>query len=651
MLRFKLFKGAALLVIAFGVLSGVLGMHLIKSRVVHEAQNSVRLDLSSAWSVYNQRLHETRIILRLLAAEKELLQGFERAAWDDDTFRAGIQRRLEGHRHSFGLDFMTLTDPDGRVLMRTASPYTVGDYVPHCCVIRGALEHGEPRSGTVLLPQSVLEAEARGLGERAFLPLENTPKARPTPRTVEDRGMVMMSAVPVMQGGRVLGILYGGVLLNRNADIVDRISDVVYRGDTYEGAPRGTVTIFLHDSRVATTVRNASGNRAYGSRVSKEVADRVLDNGSEWVDRAFVVKDWYLTAYEPIRNCEGEIVGMLYVGTLEKPFRDLGKNVLLRYALLSGIGIIAALISAFVFAGRIASPLHRLASAARQMRGGNYPDPVAEDGASCQETRGLIRAFNRMLAALDQRETELKEANKSLAAANAAYMETVEFVSHELKQPVSSMTNYVYLLKEQLMGPLTDKQAKAVGVLDSGLRSVSEMIRHYLNLARIENNEMMPVRTRVLFLEDVIAPVLDAHDLEFTERELLVDYDIPKKLELDVDVNMIREVFENLVSNAVKYGREKGTISIAAKVVADMLHCSVRNDGDGIPEAKMALLFRKFSRLHDEPSAAKAKGTGLGLFITRRIIEEHGGHIDADSEPGKWAEFRLTLPIWLEKDE
>ena len=306
------------------------------------------------------------------------------------------------------------------------------------------------------------------------------------------------------------------MLLNRNQAFVDRVQDIVFGQERYDGKPVGTVTVFLSDTRIATTVLLPNGNRAIGTRVSKEVADRVLDNSASWADRAFVVNDWYLTAYDPIRDTRGAVIGMLYVGTLERPFRDLSRSMIMQYSALVALAVMAALLMALFIAGKVAKPLHLLSEAARKMQDGQGFEPVSAVHSS-RETSRLISTFNDMAVTLQRREQELREANEqlgsanaSLTAANARYMETLQFVSHELNSPLSAITNYTYMLREKLLGPLTEKQEHALEVMGGNLKRVMEMIRHYLNLSRIESGDLRLMPVRVALREQVIAPILSS---------------------------------------------------------------------------------------------------------------------------------------------
>ena len=132
--------------------------------------------------------------------------------------------------------------------------------------------------------------------------------------------MVVQSASPVNLGDGREAVLVGGILLNQNLVFIDTINDLVYREASLPEGSQGTATLFLDDVRISTNVRLFEGRRALGTRVSAAVRSAVLGEGQTWLDSAFVVNDWYISAYEPIEDSRGKRVGMLYVGFLEAPF-------------------------------------------------------------------------------------------------------------------------------------------------------------------------------------------------------------------------------------------------------------------------------------------------------------------------------------------
>ncbi|MBN1675151.1 MAG: cache domain-containing protein [Kiritimatiellae bacterium] len=631
MLKTKLLKAFATLVVVFALPSAFVGVRIIKQRVIAEAQTRVRLDLGSAWAVYNSKLREIETILRMASGKQSVEVVCRETRWSDPD----VQANLADIRTEFGLDFLDVLAPDGRVMLRTTAPFATGDYKRAEPAVAGALK-GNVHACVAVFAREELEREAGGLAERAFFELVDTPMARRTPRTEETRGMVMVAAAPVWDGAQVTGVVYGGMLVNRNEPLIDRIHDVVYKGETYDGAALGTATVFLHDTRVATTVRLANGNRALGTRVSKEVADCVLDNGRPWIGEAFVVRDHYLTAYEPIRDAHDQVIGMLYVGILKRPFQDAARSVLLTYIVLSLFALAIGLVFAFFLAGRLTRPLHRLVEAANRLVRGEQAAAVP-DSKSCYETDTLTGAFNLMTRTLAEREAKLKSLNHS-------YMEMLGFVSHELKGPLGTLMNYAYLLRERKLGPLTDKQTRAVKALDTGIARLAEMVRHYLNLSRIENGELAPDPTPIAVADEVLGPILESLEPDIAEKGMHLENDVSGDLQVHADLTMLREIFENLVGNAVKYGRSGGRLWIRTRPEDGFIAFEVGNEGDGIPREEQGALFQKFSRVNRTQAERQQKGTGLGLFITKHLVEAHGGAISVASEPGAWAAFTFTVP-------
>jgi two-component system NtrC family sensor kinase len=231
------------------------------------------------------------------------------------------------------LDFLTMVDQRGIVLYRFHHPGSSGDSALQDPFVKEAL--GRKRiSGTQVLPREAMLKEGKGLAKRAVFHLVPTPKEKPTEKLEETSGMVLKAAHPITNAdGTVLGVLMGGILLNRNYDIVDRIKQNVFKDARYKGKEIGTATIFLGDLRIATNVLDREGHRAVGTRVMKEVGEQVLGKGLSWIHRAYVVDDWYITAYEPIRDIQDNIIGILYVGLLESKYVVLKERLILLFML------------------------------------------------------------------------------------------------------------------------------------------------------------------------------------------------------------------------------------------------------------------------------------------------------------------------------
>ncbi|MFG1490676.1 cache domain-containing protein, partial [Oceanospirillum sp. HFRX-1_2] len=243
---------------------------------------------------------------------------------------------------------------------------------------------GNANAGLQLLGPEELAFIDPQLIEQVRIKLLNTPMAQPTDRNFESRGMFIRALHPITNdNGELIGLLDSGRLLNRNNNFVDEIRDLVYRPGTLPEGGLGTVTLFLDDVRISTNVPNkampspsgmelveVSAPRAVGTRVSKEVYQKVLTKGESWVDRAFVVNDWYISAYNPVEDLAGKRIGMLYTGFLEQPYKEIHNqtllNLILAFAVVAFISVFLVLRST----GLITHPIRRIHSVVQAVKAG-----------------------------------------------------------------------------------------------------------------------------------------------------------------------------------------------------------------------------------------------------------------------------------------
>jgi two-component system NtrC family sensor kinase len=181
----------------------------------------------------------------------------------------------------------------------------------------------------------------------------------------------------------------------------------VYQAVKYEGKDIGTATIFQGDLRISTNVLRADGTRAIGTRVSQEVYEQVLVKGLPWIDRAFVVNNWYISAYEPIRDVKGEIIGILYVGILEEKFIDMRNRAIAMFLGIALAGMIVALIVSNFLAKGVSQPIKRLIVASHQWARGDLDYRV--ETTAKDEIAELTQTFNLMASSLKERDERLKE--------------------------------------------------------------------------------------------------------------------------------------------------------------------------------------------------------------------------------------------------
>jgi two-component system, NtrC family, sensor kinase len=638
-LRSKLVFSFLLIVLAGGTASIIIGIRMVGNTIIAEAHKKVQHDLASARIIYQEKLSRIQDVLNLTAKRDLII----RAIMGHQVEL--LRRELERVRIDYGLDILTVVDRKGIVLTRTRSPYLSQDYEGNDELVRRALGK-QIVSSTEIIPQDELAREGQDLARQAYMEFVPTPKAKSRPEDKETAGMMMKAAVPVLDiNNEVWGVIYGGTLLNRNYELVDKIKDAVFRGERYKGKDTGTATIFEWDLRISTNVKDQNGLRAIGTRVAREVYDQVLENGRAFIDRAFVVNEWYIAAYEPIRNIRGEIIGILYVGTLEAPYTDLRKDVIWSFLAVAFFGLVLVLFLAYFITRSVTRPIDNLMKATEGIAGGDFSHEVPVE--SRDEVGHLAASFNRMVRTLRATMEELYVVNSKLQDLNRHYLEMVSFITHELNQPMGVLKGYLVMLHDESLGPLTtSKQRQAVGTMLRNVNALINMIQKYLQLGRIESGRMEVNKARIPVFEEGLAPVLEDERQQLEARRMkivLENEEAFRQVKGEADPVLLRIVFSNLVGNAIKYGREGGTIWAGFREEPTELLFYIKNEGRGIPGDKVKVVFEKFARLEGELERRRS-GTGLGLFNAKQIIEKHGGRIWAESEEGKWAQFLFTLP-------
>jgi two-component system NtrC family sensor kinase len=645
-LRNKFILSVLVVICLGGIITLFIGTRLEHNTIFSLAQAKVRHDLASAWMVYHERINDIRDIV-LLNAGRESVQ---KALLARDA--VVLEKSLGRIRREFNLDILTVTDAQGIVLCRTRQPDIFGDDLSAEPFVRRSLAK-ETVAGTQIVGREELLKEGSDLANRAYLKVIPTPKALLPLERYEDRGMMLKAAAPVFdEQGTLLGVLYGGILLNQNYEIVDRVKDIVFKGEKYKGNEIGTVTIFQRDLRISTNVKDAQGERAIGTFVSQEVNQAVLREGKPWIDRAFVVNSWYITAYEPIRNIDNEIIGILYVGMLEKPYKDLRNSVMFRFTGMALLCTAALLIILFFITRTITSPLRGMVIATDKIAHGDLSHRV--DIPFKDEVGQLAQSFNQMTENLklanehliqwgktlekrvEERTQELKGMQDFLVQSEklASLGKMAAGVAHEINNPLTSILINTHLMLEKL--DKSHEFYESLSLIADETSRCTQIVKGLLEFSR--QNPPQKVFTNINTLVERTSLLLE-NQASFQNIQVIKELDSglpPVKL----DKNKIQQVFWNLMINAAEAMSGGGTLTIKTQFSENKKEAEVlfMDTGMGIPKEIISKLFDPFF-------TTKTSGAGLGLAICYGIVEQHNGKIEVGSELGKGAVFTIRLPI------
>lgn len=219
--------------------------------------------------------------------------------------------------------------------------------------------------------------------------------------------------------------------------------------------------------------------------------------------------------------------------------------------------------------------------------------------------------------------------------------EFIAAASHELRTPLTSVQMGIYLLLEDATASLTERQQEILEVCREDTSRLDRLMRELLDLSKIESGAVTPVRAAVR-ASAMIGAAVDAQRLQVEARGVRVEVDAPPDLPLvDVDQSQIERVIANLVGNASRATPAGGSITITAARHGELVAISVADTGSGIPREDLPRIFEPFVQVPGAPGG----GAGLGLTISRRIVEAHGGQLTVQSEPGTGSTFTFTVPI------
>ncbi len=628
-LKMKLVLAFLAVVFIIGTASIAIGIMIINDNVIGQAYDDVQSDLNTMRYFFNERIHFKMRFLEYLS----YLETIRGAILRGD--RQLLFRKLKEITLEVEFDILTVTDSDGRVIVRAGNYGRFGDDVRKDAYVQKVLSTGKSHFGYDIIEKEDLIREGEEIARKARIPIIKTPRARKIERQIEERALVLKACTPVVQNGKIIGVIYGAKIINNSFDLVDKFRSLLFKDEKIGSADLGTTTIFLEDIRVSTNVRQADGSRAVGTQISEEVFQEVYEKGKIWLDKAFVVNNWYLSAYGPIKDINNKIIGIMYVGILEEKYNRILKNTAVYYLIIIIVTSIIAVMVSLYLVNSVTQPAQKLIDASKEIILGNYKKIEIH---SNDEMGYLGRVFNNMVDAILERDSQLKERTEKQivkSAKLASLGRLASGIAHEINNPLTGILTYASLLLEDFKGTQHEEDLQVI--VNEALRC-RKIVKQVLDFARESKLEKEPAH-----INDVIRQSLTMLEKLANFQNVKIITALAEDLPvLNLDVTQMRSVINNLAINAADAMPQGGTLTIRTwhKRDTNMVVVEVTDTGVGIAEENIGKVYDPFFTTKEV-----GKGTGLGLAVTYGIVNRHNGSIEIKSKVGEGTTFTISLPV------
>lgn len=565
------------------------------NKIQQEALQTVSSNLKVAALIYENRLAETENLAKAYAQKKTVVFFFNL------LMNEKLATDLAKEASMSGTDMITLIDTRYRVVSRSHSPKQFGDMIPRSVFTEAALA-GKTNFGTeILFPEEIIQEGLKISGAQKLIAL--TASAPVYDRNQQE----IMGAVIVRR------------ILNNESAIVGKIYESI----------GGDAGIFEGDALVASNIPDNEKRRPF-EKLSPQVQKAVIEQGGSF-ETIRIKKGGYLAKYHPLLNPAGKPVGALMVKLDATRYAQTRFTAIAALLAISLIGFILAFTIKIIIYRRILIPVENLRQGTQRIANGEYSYQLP---AVSQDEIGLLsRAFNKMAIQLGERD-RLKN-------------EFLSNTSHEIRTPLHGIIGIAESLIDGAAGRLSEETCANLSMIVANARRLSNLVNDILDFSKLQDRNLeLPVRAvDVHVVTDIVLTL--ARPLAGKKKVDLVNAIDPDLPPASADENRLQQILLNLVGNAVKF-TPCGKVEVSAEASREQLCITVTDTGIGIPQDKFDIIFESFEQ-GDGSVAREYGGTGLGLAVTKKLVELYGGTIRVSSVVGEGSQFSFTLPVSKEK--
>ena len=440
---------------------------------------------------------------------------------------------------------------------------------------------------------------------------------------------IAVSLITIISSVVVLSAVWNQHFQSYTRENVQRVADATAsaiadgyeqsQGDWYGGAlSAATSASSLYDS-VYLQVRTNDGTIVYDDRANDVLGSvNIKEDGSNVASAPIIV--------------EGEKVGTVLVRVpgsetlltkFDEDFRDKSYNAMIFAAV---IALIIAMVMGAIFARAIVAPVKKITNAAKALKEGDYSARTGMNGSD--EIARLGNMFDLMADSV--------EANRKLER------RLVTDVAHELRTPLMAIQSTV----EAMIDGVFEPDEERLETLNSEVQRLSRLVDALLKLSRLESRTK-PIEQKKVDLTEMLSAVVQTHQAYIHDAGLNLEFEYDPHVYVFGDADLLRQATANLISNAVRYTPEGGTITIMARKGDLMGQIVVKDTGIGLTPEEAKLVFQRFWRA-DSGRARATGGLGIGLSVVKEIVDQHNGWVRVEGKPNEGACFTIYIPLYSE---